>query len=165
MSKHCWMQRKNNWKKNAILSYQCNNNKTNISWDNLLLCCCFSSSLNNVENVLNSVIIIYCMLINTRTNYIRTLVLQDEFADVDVVVVVQTTRAMSLLSGSFARFPSQRLLWMVKASMVTVKCFVWILVNFLPPELYLKWIHKIISYLKKEIFPFILIVMLSKECE
>jgi hypothetical protein len=55
-------------KKNAILSYQCNNNKTNISWDNLLLCCCFSSSLNNVENVLNSVIIIYCMLINTRTN-------------------------------------------------------------------------------------------------
>ena len=27
---------------------------------------------------------------------------------------------------------------MVKASIVTVRCFVWILVNFLPPELYLK---------------------------
>ena len=56
------------------------------------------------------------------------------------------TRAMSFLSGSLADFlPIQRLLWMVKASMVTVRCLVWILVNFLPPELYLKKESNILS--------------------
>ncbi len=52
------------------------------------------------------------------------------------------TSAMSFLSGSLAFLPSQSELWMVKPSMVTVRCFVWILVNFLPPELYLFFARK-----------------------
>ena len=50
-----------------------------------------------------------------------------------------TTNAMSLLSGNFAFFPSHNALWIVKASIVTVRLFVWILVNFFPPELYLEY--------------------------
>ncbi len=81
--------------------------------------------------LLNSVT--YCSMLQEEKKYTFERILwQDESA------YFYTTRAMSLLSGSFARLPSQRLLWMVKASIVTVKLFVWILVNFLPPELYLK---------------------------
>ncbi len=47
------------------------------------------------------------------------------------------TKGMSLLLGSVVFLPSHKLLWMVKASIVTVRCFVWIFANFFPPELYL----------------------------
>jgi hypothetical protein len=45
---------------------------------------------------------------------------------------------MSFLLGNATFFPCHKLLWMVKASMVTVRCFVWTCEKHLPPELYLK---------------------------
>lgn len=45
---------------------------------------------------------------------------------------------MSFLLGRLTFFPCQSELCMVKASIVTVKCFVCICEKHLPPELYLK---------------------------
>lgn len=55
------------------------------------------------------------------------------------------TNAMPRLSGSLVFLPSHKLLWIVNASMVTVKLFVWIWVNFFPPELYLKYFSNMFS--------------------
>lgn len=49
------------------------------------------------------------------------------------------TRAISFLFGRFTFLPCQRLLCIVKASMVTVRCFVWTCEKHFPPELYLKF--------------------------
>lgn len=46
---------------------------------------------------------------------------------------------MSFLLGKFGAFlPCHNELWIVNASMVTVRCFVWICEKHLPPELYLQ---------------------------
>lgn len=45
---------------------------------------------------------------------------------------------MSFLGGRLTRLPCHSELWMVKASMVTVRCLVWIWEKHFPPELYLK---------------------------
>lgn len=46
---------------------------------------------------------------------------------------------MSFLLGKFGTFlPCHNELWIVNASIVTVRCFVWICEKHLPPELYLE---------------------------
>lgn len=53
-----------------------------------------------------------------------------------------TTRAMSRLFGIDVFLPVHSESWMVKASMVTVRCLVWICENTFPPELYLQQRNK-----------------------
>lgn len=56
---------------------------------------------------------------------------------------------MSFLLGRFTFLPCHRELCIVNASIVTVKCFVWICEKHLPPELYLKQQAIIINQLYK----------------
>lgn len=51
---------------------------------------------------------------------------------------IYITKAMSFLLGRLTFLPCHRELCMVKASMVTVKCFVWTWEKHFPPELYLQ---------------------------